>query len=283
MKKILLPAIILAFVFGCENYEQKYVDQKSFNDSLNQIISKRDASIDEFLTTMNEIESNLAEIKAKEGLLDISQQGELSVSQKDKINQDILNLYELIKKNKQKLSNLENKLYNSKIEIKQLNNMIKKLNLQLASKDSTVESLKDKLSGMNILVDSLFKNIDSMYQENTVKQEIISAQTDEINKAFFTIGTKKELMEKGVIDKKGGFIGIGKISQLKSNFNKENFTQIDITKKHSFPIKSKNYQILTTHPDKSYKITGTEVADSLKITDFKEFWSVSKYLVIIKE
>ncbi len=39
----------------------------------------------------------------------------------------------------------------------------------------------------------------------------------------------------------------------------------------------------TTHPADSFKIEGDDKADKLIITDAGEFWSASKYLVIIVE
>jgi len=39
--------------------------------------------------------------------------------------------------------------------------------------------------------------------------------------------------------------------------------------------------MLTTHPSNSYKLIGEKLIEKLEITNTKEFWSASKYLVII--
>ena len=89
---------------------------------------------------------------------------------------------------------------------------------------------------------------------------------------------------KGVITKKGGFIGIGKTEQLKQDFNTDYFTQVDITETQAIDLFSKKANILTSHPSDSYKLEGDdESVDKLVILDPVRFWSASKYLVVVVE
>ena len=46
------------------------------------------------------------------------------------------------------------------------------------------------------------------------KDDKISTQTYEMNKAFYVCGTYKELKAKGLLTKEGGFIGLGKTESL---------------------------------------------------------------------
>ena len=68
---------------------------------------------------------------------------------------------------------------------------------------------------------------------------------------------------------------------IQSNFNKEYFTKINIEKTTSINLGAKKIKILTTHPSNSYKLIGEKPIEKLEITNTKEFWSASKYLVII--
>ena len=58
-------------------------------------------------------------------------------------------------------------------------------------------------------------------------REVVETKHVELNTVFFAFGTKKELIYHNVIDKTGGFVGIGKSLQIKSDFNKEYFTKAD--------------------------------------------------------
>ena len=117
----------------------------------------------------------------------------------------------------------------------------------------------------------------------TIAVEESTQKTEELNTAFYAFGTSKELVKQGVLTKEGGFIGIGKAAKLKDDFNKSYFTKVDITKVLSISILAKKAKLITSHPASSYKFVGEGKVDKLEITDSKEFWSVSKYLVIVVE
>ncbi|MBK8806702.1 MAG: hypothetical protein IPO21_08675 [Bacteroidales bacterium] len=287
MKKLLYLPIIMLLLFSCENYEEQVNQLKSTNDSLARVNVNRDSSINQFLASFNEIEANLAQIKEKENLLSVENMSgvENNESKKEKINQDILQIYELLQSNKQKLAQLQKNLNRSDIKISELNKTIKNLQNELIAKDSALVILRETLKSKDLLIDSLYKNIDSMYNTVTERETVISSQKDEMNTAYYAVGTKKELIANQILDKKGGFVGINKVLQLKNDFNKEYFTKVDITKFNSLPIMSKKASVITSHQTSTYSLIKAtpEKIDSLSITNPKEFWATSKYLVIVIE
>ena len=166
--------------------------------------------------------------------------------------------------------------------------MIDQLSKQLEEKDAQVENMRVELEAMNIKVRRLSKDVGDLSAENRKKAEEIKTQGEEIDKktmelytAYYASGTKKELMENNVISKEGGFIGIGATKKLKSDFNSEFFTQVDIRKTSAISIPGKKASIITNHPKDSYTIEGEEGTQVLLIQDYEKFWKSSKYLVII--
>ena len=147
---------------------------------------------------------------------------------------------------------------------------------QMQEKDQEITDLKNQLERLNIEV----AEITAKYEE---KSEESNKKTEELNTAYFAIGTSKELKEKGVLTKEGGFIGLGKTKKLSADFNKSYFTKGDITQSKTFPINAKKAKLITTHPNSSYKIEGVKRADKLVIINAQEFWSASKYMVLIIE
>ena len=126
--------------------------------------------------------------------------------------------------------------------------------------------------------------LDSLALAYDIQGIVLEEQAISLNMGFFCYGTFKELESKGVITKKGGFIGIGKTEQLKQDFNTDYFTQIDITETQSIDLFSKEAKILTSHPTDSYELVGDEDSvDKLVILDPIRFWSASKYPVVIVE
>lgn len=66
-----------------------------------------------------------------------------------------------------------------------------------------------------------------------------------------------------------------------SDFNKDYFTQIDVRTTKEVKLYSKRAEVLTNHPASSYTLDKDDKGQlTLRISNPKEFWSVSKYLVI---
>ena len=260
---------------GSDDSENSIKDSiENVSSNLNGKLNEKDAAIQELVSSFNEIQENLNTIKEKEKIISkVTSDGDVK-SKEDQIKEDIQSIYDLMAKNKDRIGSLSKKLKNSKLQIDGLEKMIENMQATLNLKDSEIEELKTKIEGLNVELSNLTTNYKAVENESNQKTEII-------NTAFYAIGTSKELKEKNVITKEGGIIGLGKTTKLSSDFNKEYFTKINIEKTTSINLGAKKIKMLTTHPSSSYKLVGEKPIEKLEITNTKEFWSASKYLVII--
>jgi chromosome segregation ATPase len=260
---------------GSDDSENSIKDSiENVSSNLNGKLNEKDAAIQELVSSFNEIQENLNTIKEKEKIISkVTSDGDVK-SKEDQIKEDIQSIYDLMAKNKDRIGSLSKKLKNSKLQIDGLEKMIENMQATLNLKDSEIEELKTKIEGLNVELSNLATNYKSVENESNQKTEII-------NTAFYAIGTAKELKENNVITKEGGIIGLGKTTKLSSDFNKEYFTKINIEKTTSINLGAKKIKMLTTHPSNSYKLIGEKLIEKLEITNTKEFWSASKYLVII--
>ncbi len=290
MRKLfyLLLFIPILALSCCNSGEIKRLQEE--RDSLAQIAASNDQTINDFVNAFNEVEANLETIKQKEKIISMKTHGDVRLNEnsKDKINDDILAIYDLMKKNKQTIAKLEKKLKKSKNQSAGFKKMIAKLKKQLVEKDEQIESLKEELSKMNINVQelnteiaNLSTDIDTLKQKSSEQKQVINEQTKELHKAYYVFGTKKELKKNKIISSKGGFVGIGKTQKLTDNFNKSQFTEVDTRSFKSVALFAKKAKLVTSHPGSSYYFAGDDKIDSLVIKDSKAFWSVSKYLVIM--
>lgn len=286
MKKYLL-FILVPVLFSCADIKEdpEYIRLQNERDSLAGITSTDASTINQYLADFNEIQSNLDKIKEAENLVSVNASSqENAATQKDQINNDMQLIYDLMQKNKETIAQLRKKLKKSDARLVELEKMIENLQRQMEEKDIAISELQNKLEQMNIKVEILTSNVDSLTNENANKENVIANKTEELNTAWYVYGTRKELEEHQVITKEGGFIGIGRIEKLKDSFNKDYFTKVDITKLTSIPLNVKKARLVTTHPSSSYKFEGTDKkVDKLLITNAAEFWSASKYLVIVVE
>ena len=284
MKNLLVILSSLILFSSCfTEIKDENESLKSELDSLNQLATMKDSAINYFIKSINEIESNLEVIKEKESIITISSssKGELDQSQKDRINEDIQLIYDLLIKNKETVNKLNKKFDQANIKIKEFEKTIERLNKQIEEKDLEINALREELIAMNIQIETLTSHAEQLTAESEKKSEIIEQKIDELNTAYYVFGSEKELKENQVITKEGGFIGLGKIEKLKDNFNKDYFTVIDIRESKTIPLFSKKAKIVTTHAQDSYKFYGENTVDSLVIIDPEKFWAASKYLVII--
>lgn len=282
--KIAVAALLLGLgsltFTGCKNdapEENPLADSlQNVNGELNGKLNDKEAALQEFIASFNEIQDNLNAIKEKEKIVtQVSTSGDVK-SKQGQIQEDIQAIYDLMEKNKSRIGSLSQKLKQSKIKMAGLEKMIENLQNTITSKDNEIADLKTKLEGLNVELSNLNTNYKSLEAENTSKQE-------SLNTAFYAIGTSKELKDKKVITKEGGFIGLGKSTTVSQDFNREYFTKVNIEQLTKINLGAKKAKLLTNHPSSSYKLVGEKTVDYLEIKNPTEFWSASKYLVILIE
>jgi predicted RNase H-like nuclease (RuvC/YqgF family) len=283
MKKLFYLIALLPFAFGCGGNKQEGV--LSAEDSLKAVsggqqvrIHDQDSSIQSFIRGFNEIQDNLDVIKEKEKMVSAnSKDAEMRKTKEQQIVDDIQSMYDMMNKNKQRLAAMKSKLKESNKKNEELEKFITRLTTEIEEKDAQINDLKSQLEKLNVEMTNLNTNYQEATQESAVK-------TEKLNTAFYAFGTAKELTKNGVLTKEGGFIGIGKSEKMKEDFNKTYFTKVDISTTNEIVLSAKKAKLITTHPAGSYKIVGTDgKADKLVITNAEDFWSASKYLVIVVE
>lgn len=222
VKKILLLSIFSALLISCGNNKEEEKNPladslMSVNSELSGKLNEKEVALMEFIESFNEIQENLNAIKEKEKIITKNTSGE-DISKKEQIKEDIQTIYDLMQKNKARINALSEKLKNSNLKIEGLQKMIANLEKTIQEKDTEIEQLKSKLEAMHIEITNLTANLNEVQKENQEKEE-------KLKTAYYVIGTEKELKEKNIISKTGGFIGIGKSTTVKSDFNKEYFTE----------------------------------------------------------
>jgi hypothetical protein len=250
--------------------------------SLTETITARDSVINEWISTFDEIEKNLALIKEKEKIITISSTNvEFSKDKKEQILEDIKYINSLLDQNKKKIASLNAQLKKSGGTIKALQVKIAEMEVSMKQSETEISDLKTTLADKNFEIDQLNAQMTEMQVNIERKDETITNQTAELNRAYFTCGTFKDLKAKGVVTKEGGFIGLGKKKSLIENFPDSVFTMINITETKSIPVNSKDVRLITEHPAGSYAlIRENNLVKSVEIKDPAQFWKISKYAVV---
>ena len=247
-------------------------------DSLNRIIAQKDNEINDMMGTLNDIEEGFRAINAAEDRVSVARQGE-GASMKERITENIQFIQQTMQQNRELINKLRNQLRQSSVKGDELRRTLDNLTKQLEEKDAQIKSLMAELEAKNIQitelntqVSNLETNVASLSEETTQKSKTISAQDKELNTAWFVFGTKKELKEQRIIED-------GEV--LRSNFNQDYFTKIDIRVDKEIKLYSRSAKMLTDHPASSYRLEqDANKQYVLRIENPSQFWSTSKYLVI---
>ena len=289
MKKLAVLIVCAAVMASCDSFSGGSKDQlKAENDSLLMELTQRNAELDEMMGTFNDISEGFRQINAAESRVDLQRGAvaEGSLNAKQQIASDIEFIRKQMEENKQQIAKLQSMLKSSKTNSSQLKKAVESLTQELNAKTQRIEELQAELASKNIRIQELDAAVtdlnavkSELTAENEAKAKTVAEQDKALNTAWFVFGTKKELKDQKILSGSGLF---KKGSVLKDgDVNKDYFTQIDIRTTKEIKLYSKDADVLTTHPTGSYALEKDDKGLlTLRITNPKEFWSVSKYLVI---
>jgi hypothetical protein len=111
-------------------------------------------------------------------------------------------------------------------------------------------------------------------------------------RAYYVIGTEKELLDKGIIVKEGGanllIVRAGRTLQPARVLNAEMFTAIDQreAKMIEVPDTTKRYRLVSRQDLEGAEVEArdkTTFKGNLKITKPDEFWAASRFLILVKQ
>ena len=289
MKKLAVLIVCTAVMASCDSFSGGSKDQlKAENDSLLMELTQRNAELDEMMGTFNDISEGFRQINAAESRVDLQRGAVAEGSLTDLCSSalDIEFIRKQMEENKEQIAKLQSMLKNSKTNSSQLKRAVESLTQELNAKTQRIEELQAELASKNIRIQELDAAVtdlnavkSELTAENEAKAKTVAEQDKALNTAWFVFGTKKELKDQKILSGSGLF---KKGSVLKDgDVNKDYFTQVDIRTTKEIKLYSKDADILTTHPTGSYALEKDDKDQlTLKITNPKEFWSVSKYLVI---
>lgn len=287
MKKVVLVCICAVMLASCGQNSAEYKKLKAENDSLKLENMKNVNEMNEMLSTLNEVETDIRSIRDAENYLTIQQQsgGELSQSNREQIKNNMQLISETLKKNREQINKLQEQLDKSNVKSTALRKTIERLSSELDQKTNMIVALQEDLAKKNIriqelddMVTSLNEDVEGLATTTAAQSAKIKEQDKALNTAYYCFGTAKELKDQKILSG-GGLFAKSKV--LQSGFNKDYFISIDIREVKEIPLFASKAKLKSNHPEGSYEFVKDEDGNlTLKIIDTKAFWSLGKYLVI---
>jgi predicted nucleic acid-binding Zn-ribbon protein len=285
---IILLVVITAGIFSYSHYKKAYVAQVTLmeterNTFTDQLVV-RDSTLNDWLQTFDQVQKGLNTIKEKENLITVNSSSGVEFTQvrKEQIMQDISAINTLLDDNRKKLASLNAQMRNSGREIKGLKEMIATLEAKIIVSENEIMAMKATLTEKDLEIGNLNVLTSELKTTVTEQTETISSQVSEMNTGWLATGTYKDLKEKGLVSKEGGFLGLGRTETLTEDFIDSLFAQVDITEIKTIPVNSKDARLITEHPSGSYAMVqeSENMIAFIEITDPALFWKISKYAVV---
>ena len=277
----ILAILTIIFAVLWINANDKSKDIMKNNEELKKLYETSTSTINEIQSSLESLEQDLS------GQLFTQKEipGTSPEERRTKIISSIANMRDQIEADKKKIATLEKQLATSKSQLKGVQEIVNKLKASISEKEQIMDELQQRLGILNETLETERRTSAEEIQKRemtiTEKEQQITQQSIEANTIYYVSGTRKELMSKGIMDRKGGLLGIGKVSTVKQNIPVEQFTTMNLLENQqiTFPATKKGYSILTNHPATSYKVEKQGDQNVLTILDATSFRK-QKFVVI---
>jgi hypothetical protein len=296
MKHAGLVLILAVTVIGCDRNRAELTKALAESQAME---AQKDSLLTEVLETtqfVSDLNSELA--KARVTALESGDERGVPGAQRDRAERKAA--LERIRQVIDRLNESEAKLAATESQVKKAKIQNARLLAQIASFKQTIEDLKmaaeqQKAEQEAIIADqrtqiaTLVGRVDTLSREKGWLVDTVAHLTAYKNRVYYAVGTKDELIKNGVVTKEGSkflFFGGTRLEPARRP-NLDAFTMIDKTQTLSIPL---------PRTDKKYKIVSRQSPDFLvgdisdrgevkgvvEIGSPEEFWSASKYLIMVQ-
>lgn len=297
MRHLGLIVLLILAMTGCDRRQAEL--KKALAES-RAAEAQKDSLLTEVLETtqfVSDLNSELAKARSVSIGLDAEERGSPGLQQdQEERKATLLRIQEVIvrlNESEAKLTATENRAKNAKIRNA-------RLLAQISTYKKTIEDLKtaaeqQRAENEAIIADQrtqialLAGQVDTLGKERTTLRGSVANLITYKNTVYYAVGTRDELIRNGVVTKEGSKFLVFGGTRLEParNLNREAFTAIDKTQTLSIalPRTDKKYKIVSRQSP-SY-LTGDvsakgEVKGVVEIVSPEEFWSASKYLILVQ-
>lgn len=278
--RFFIIGVLACLLWRCSDDRlQKLEDE---NAALREETQYKDSMLTAFVYTFNKVSDNLTSIHQTKDSIDAAlKAGKLTNEGKATVLSQIDEINRLMDENRVMIDSLQGKFNIENLNIGDLGRIVSSLNKQVNVRNREINELKYELANNDAAFSSLDYHLELLSEVNNEQAETILKQEKLLNTAWYIFGDYRSLRSKGIITKEKGFIKLRKAKKLGGDFNKDLFTEIDIRETMSFDIKGHRPRLLTPHPEGSYAISEKDSKIHFEIKDVEDFWSATKYLVVV--
>jgi outer membrane murein-binding lipoprotein Lpp len=298
-----IPVVMIATVLvaGCNTEAKQQLATIAHTDSLrvDSLSAVRKELMEEVMSStqfVTEINTELAKARALAGKqpaqLETSAEMTATNEQRKAIVARITHLVA-------RLDSVQNRLASTRARVAKLTKDDSVLVMKVAEYEKSITDLQESatkeraefqtvINQKSTEIASLNSRIDTLNTVRVALTDTVSQLTTEKNTAYYVVGTKDELIKKGVLAAEGGkrFFLVGSRNVVPGRqLDPTAFTKIDRLNDRTINLPPGEYQILTRQNAsfaKAATMKDGKIAGQLQIEQPERFWETSRFLIIVR-
>lgn len=180
-----------------------------------------------------------------------------------------------------RIRDLDEKVKAGEIQVAGLEKLIGSLRRSAAEKEQQITQLVARVDELQTQVVGLETEVAIMDETLQETSADLEHSRRELGTVYYVVGTRKELSRAGIIESKGGILGIGKTVKPTGSFDLGHFTALDTDYNSIIPVEAEEARVVSAQPVDSYALADNGSGIELRILDPEAFRAV-KHVIIVK-
>jgi hypothetical protein len=185
-----------------------------------------------------------------------------------------------IERNKQRIERLESDLHHSKVRVTGLEKMVANLKKATEEKEMQIAALTAQVDTLHVQVTGLTTQVAQVQDTVRARDVTLSDRQRELATVYYVADTKTALTKAGVVEAKGGVLGIGKTLRPTGRAYDGLFRTLNTDEETVIQLPSAKAQVLTAQPVSSYELRQVNGRMELHILSPQEFRKVRQLVIM---
>ena len=185
-----------------------------------------------------------------------------------------------IERNKQRIDRLEASLRNSKLHAGGLAKMVASLRRTTEEKEAQIALLSAQVDTLHVQVGALTTHVAEAEETVRVRDVAVADRQRELATVYWVADKKSALVKAGVIESRGGLLGIGKTLKPSGRAPGAAFREINTDEQTVIQLSSARVQVISAQPLSSYELRPINGKMELHIVEPLEFRKVRQLVIV---
>ena len=186
-----------------------------------------------------------------------------------------------IARNKERIVSLETGLKKSGAQVAGLRKLVNNLKQSVAEKEEMVATLTSRVDELQGQVTGLTETVAQTQDTLRVRTQDVENKRRELATIYYIVGDKRSLKQAGVVESKGGVLGLGKTLQPSPSASITAFTPLDTDQETVISTSSNKARLISSQPVGSYQwVLSVDGRMELHIVDPAAFRKIREVVIL---